>query len=38
MHKGQILRYDITKERFTNSEAANGVLQREYREGLSLPA
>jgi hypothetical protein len=31
-------RYDIKKERFTNSETANGVLQRKYREGWPLPA
>jgi hypothetical protein len=38
MHKGKILRYDTKAGKFTNSETANQMLQRKYREGWPLPA
>jgi predicted dehydrogenase len=38
MHKGKILRYDTKAGKFTNSETANQMLQRKYRDGWPLPA
>jgi predicted dehydrogenase len=35
--KGQMLRFDPKKEKFTNSESANAMFQRAYRAGWSLP-
>ena len=36
-HQGQILRYDAEAGRFTNSETANAMFARPYREGWELP-
>jgi hypothetical protein len=37
-HKGKILRFDASSERFTNSDTANQMFRRPYREGWPLPA
>lgn len=38
MHKGKILRMDVKTGKFTNSDTANQMFQRKYREGWPLPA
>ncbi|MEM6470706.1 MAG: Gfo/Idh/MocA family oxidoreductase [Planctomycetota bacterium] len=35
---GPVLKFDRESERFTNSDAANALLSREYREGFEVPA
>jgi predicted dehydrogenase len=36
-HKGKILRFDAATGKFANSESANRMFQRKYREGWTLP-
>jgi len=38
LHKGKILSMDPKTGRFTNSDTANQMFQRKYREGWPLPA
>jgi len=35
--KGKILRYDAKAGKFTNSEIANRMFERNYRKGWTLP-
>ena len=35
---GPQLSFDPTSEKFTNNEAANSLLSREYRKGFEVPA
>jgi predicted dehydrogenase len=37
-HKGTILRFNAKTGKFTNSDSANQMFQRKYREGWPLPA
>lgn len=38
MALGPHLKFDPATEQFTNSDSANGMLAREYREGFEVPA
>jgi Oxidoreductase family, C-terminal alpha/beta domain len=37
-HKKQLLRFNAKKEKFINSETANAMFQRSYRDGWTLPS
>jgi predicted dehydrogenase len=37
-HKGQLLRFDPKREKFTNSESANSMFERPNRAGWALPS
>ncbi len=37
-HKGKILRFDAKSKKFSNSDTANQMFQRKYREGWVLPS
>ena len=38
MSLGPLLKFDPKAERFTNNEAANNMLAREYRKGFEVPS
>jgi hypothetical protein len=35
---GPLLKFDNATERFTNNDAANSMLARDYRSGFEVPA